>query len=272
MNNFQRLKGILTSSEVNFGRVKEAAKRRAGNLPHSLAWSMQAQAKDSSQSRLKGLHNKYAGERCFIIGNGPSLKQMDLSHLKNEFTFGLNRIYLMFDDIGFSTTFHVVMNELVLEQCADDIAKSPSLKFLNWNRRSLFQSQQDIIYFHQTYTPDFQTDLTKPIWGGATVTYASMQLAYYFGFKEVYLIGVDHSFSAKGTPHKVVTSTGDDADHFDPRYFGKGFRWQLPDLMTSEVAYSMAKNRFEKDGRSITDATVNGKLEIFKKADYYSLF
>lgn len=265
--------GIFSSSDVNFDRVKNAASRRIINSPHSLAWQMQGStSENSSLSKFKKLHNTYSGERCFIIGNGPSLKKMDLSHLKNEFTFGLNRIYLMFDEIGFESTFHVVMNELVIEQCAEDIANSPSKKFLGWNRRQLFPDHSDITFFHHTYSPNFQKDLTKPIWGGATVTYAAMQIAYYLGFKQVILIGVDHSFSAKGTPHKVVTSTGDDADHFDPRYFGKGFRWQLPDLMTSEVAYKMAKQAFEEDNRSIIDATVDGKLDVYEKVDFYSLF
>ena len=46
--------------------------------------------------KLGALKDKHKGERCFIIGNGPSLKQTDLTKLKNEYTFGLNRIYLAF--------------------------------------------------------------------------------------------------------------------------------------------------------------------------------
>ena len=44
-----------------------------------------------------------------IVGNGPSLAGMDLSPLRDEFTFGLNRSYLMFDRIGFNTTFLVAV-------------------------------------------------------------------------------------------------------------------------------------------------------------------
>ena len=79
------------------------------------------------------------------------------------------------------------------------------------------------------------------------------------------LIGVDHSFSSKGPAHKVVTSQGPDTDHFDPRYFAAGYRWQLPDLATSEIAYTAARIAFEKAGREIVDATVGGKLTIFPK-------
>src|SRR4051812_26387014 len=43
-----------------------------------------------SLRQLLALRGKFAGKRCFIIGNGPSLRQMDLSPLEHEYTFGLN--------------------------------------------------------------------------------------------------------------------------------------------------------------------------------------
>ena len=92
------------------------------------------------------------------------------------------------------------------------------------------------------------------------------------GFEQAILIGVDHSFTSKGKANTTITSDGDDPNHFDPRYFGKGFRWQLPDLDMSEIAYQMAKANYEQDGRQILDATIGGQLTIFDKVDYDSLF
>jgi len=100
------------------------------------------------------------------------------------------------------------------------------------------------------------------------VTFICMQLAYYMGFSEVILIGVDHYFKTKGKENKLVESSGDDVDHFHPDYFGKGVKWQLPDLDNSERAYMKAKEAFEADGRRILDATIDGKLDIFPKVDY----
>ena len=57
-----------------------------------------------------------------------------------------------------------------------------------------------------------------------------------------------------------------------PNYFGKGVKWQLPDLDTSEVGYIMAREAYAKAGRQVVDATVGGKLTIFPKVDYNSLF
>ena len=63
--------------------------------------------------------------------------------------------------------------------------------------------------------------------------------------------------------HKGTTRTT-----FNPKYFGKGFRWQLPDLETSELAFGMAKKAFEADGRQVLDATVGGKLTSFSKSGF----
>jgi hypothetical protein len=92
------------------------------------------------------------------------------------------------------------------------------------------------------------------------------------GFDPVILIGVDHTFAAKGVPNTTVVSEGEDASHFDPGYFGSGYRWQLPDLEMSEHAYRMARWAYQATGRQVLDATIEGKLTIFPKVEYNSLF
>jgi len=227
--------------------------------------------RDSIQ-KIITLKDKHKGQRCFIIGNGPSLKNTDLTLLKNEVTFGTNRIYLLFDQIGFSTSYFVSINKLVIEQCAQDIIGLPCPKFINWHCRDLISFTPDMMFLLCLPKEGFHTDITSGVWGGATVTFATMQVAYYLGFDKVILVGVDHSFTTQGKPHSTVVSQGDDLNHFDPQYFGKGFRWQLPDLETSEQAYSMAKFHFEHAGREIIDATIGGKLQVFPKVEYQSLF
>ena len=227
-----------------------------------------------SAARLVGLKSKHRGERCFIIGNGPSLNNTDLTRLRHEATFGLNRIYLLFDKIGFHTTYHVCVNPLVIEQCAREIEALPMPRFLSWHCRHLVQRSRGMIFIGDPYdgTLGFAKTPIGRVWEGATVTYVAMQLAYYLGFEQVVLIGVDHNFVTQGTAHAAITSQGPDPNHFDPDYFGKGFRWNLPDLPTSEAAYRLAKAAFEADGREVVDATVGGKLSVFRKVDYESLF
>lgn len=223
--------------------------------------------------RLATLKDRHRGERCFIIGNGPSLRQTDLSKLRPEYTFGMNRIYLAFEETGFPTTYYLSINDLVVEQCAEDIKELPMPRFISWRARRWVAPHDDLFYLYTTYTgPRFARHAAGRLWEGATVTFTALQLAYHMGFETVILIGVDHSFTTSGKPNTTVVSDGDDPNHFDPRYFGKGFRWQLPDLETSEIAYAMARQAYESAGRQVIDATVGGKLQVFPKVDYDSLF
>ncbi|OGN74608.1 MAG: hypothetical protein A2X25_06705 [Chloroflexi bacterium GWB2_49_20] len=219
------------------------------------------------------LRNTQRGKRCFIIGNGPSLRDIDLGRLKNEVTFGMNRIYLLFPELGFSTTYFVSINDLVIQQCAGDIRALTIPKFLAWRSHPYIQPTPDMSFLYTTYTgPKFSRNVGGRVWEGATVTYVALQLAFHMGFEEVILIGVDHNFVSSGAPNQTITSAGDDPNHFAPNYFGKGFKWQLPDLHTSEIAYRMARSAYEQAGRRVLDATRGGKLTVFPKVDYDSLF
>ena len=223
--------------------------------------------------RLAALKDKHKGERCFIIGNGPSLKQTDLTKLKDEYTFGLNRIYLAFPEMGFETSYYLCVNDLVAEQTHEDIEKLTMPRFVSLRHKKWVRPAENLYYLYGTYTgPTFAKDIRKRMWEGATVTYMALQTAYYLGFKQVILIGVDHSFATKGKPNETVVSQGDDPNHFNAGYFGKGFRWQLPDLDTSERAYIMAREAYKADGREVLDATIGGKLTVYPKVAYDSLF
>jgi hypothetical protein len=233
--------------------------------------------RQESIRRLSELKNKYQGERCFIIGNGPSLKDTDAAKLKDEFTFGMNRIYLVFGEWGFQTSFLVCINSLVIEQVYPDFQQLQMPKFFSWRSRKLIcptgTPDNHTHFLFTTYTgPKFAKDVTTRMWEGATVTFTCLQLAFHMGFEKAILIGVDHSFAAKGKPNTTVVSQGDDLSHFDPTYFGKGFRWQLPDLDTSEQGYWLARRAYETAGREVVDATIGGQLQVFPKVEYSSLF
>ena len=227
-----------------------------------------------SVQALAGFHNLHQGQRCFILGNGPSLRKTDLSLLEGEVTFGMNRIYLLFPEMGFSTTYFVSINTLVLEQCAEDIRALEMPKFVTWRSRQWLSDDPGAIFLDTDYTPPatFSPDVRRRVFEGSTVTYVALQLAFHMGFDEVILIGVDHNFTTKGPANETVISQGDDPNHFAPNYFGKGFRWQLPDLEASEQAYSLARDAFQADGRRVLDATIDGKLTVFPKVAYRELF
>jgi hypothetical protein len=230
--------------------------------------------------RLDSYRNSHQGERCFIIGNGPSLRQTDLSRLKGEFTFGMNRIYLMFPELGFTTSCLVVVNELVISQSAAEMMALPLPKFFTWRARRYtpkgrsFRQYPSLMYLDTDFTgpENFSGEATRRLFEGNTVTYAAMQLAFFMGFQEAILVGVDHNYVTQGKPNQAVISPGDDPNHFSPNYFGKGYKWQLPDLEGNERAYLLARQAYTNAGRRLVDATVGGKLTVFPKVEYNSLF
>ena len=269
----QTLKSIVPTSMLQTVRNTYDAFRRLPQLPAAYLHPWRRE----SVRRLAALKDIHKGQRAFIIGNGPSLRQTDLTKLKNEFTFGMNRIYLLFSELGFSTTYFCSINDLVIEQFSADILALPMPKFLAWRSHRHFSPQLPIsqlpTFIYSTYTgPRFSPDVRGRVWEGATVTNMALQLAFHMGFEKIILIGVDHNFTSKGDANKTVVSQGDDPNHFAPNYFAKGFKWQLPDLDTSEIGYALARDAYQKAGREVLDATVGGKLTIFPKVDYNSLF
>lgn len=261
----------MSDNRFTLKRFIPAVERRIKEVRFLYKWNTTKQAKNN-HLYLQSLHNKYKGKRLFVIANGPSIKDMDLNVLKNEYTMCMNRFYMYFDKLSFVPNFFVCVEDLVLEQFAEDINNLPiEDKFVNWR---LFKTLDKCHFLKEAYTfnPFFQTDLTKPTHFGGTVTFACLQLAYYMGFDEVIIIGMDHSFKEKGTAATVEVRTYEkDESHFDPNYFPKGIKWKLPDLVKSEYGYALARDFYKKNGRRIIDATVNGKCQVFEKANFVDI-
>ena len=272
MNRMEYLKTI-NSDEISFMRILKAVKRRVLDIPHKITWSLPFRFQKNNILKLMALKDSQKGKRCFIIANGPSIRDMDLSVLKDEVTIGMNRIYLLKEKIGFLPTYLVVNDvALTLKQFPEELANVESIKLYLWNGRKYFKSKKDIIYFKQIFKVHFSDDFSHAIYGGHSVTYACLQLASYLGCEEVILIGKDHSYMQRGIPGKTLVSTGKENNHFISGYYKKGMKWEIPDYKGEELAYKMAKTNFEKKGKKILDATVNGKLNIFDKIDFDSLF
>ena len=218
--------------------------------------------------KLKQFKDKHKGEDCFIIGNGPSLKHMDLGLLADYHTFGQNKIFLIFEKFDLNLSYLVSVNPFVIEQSKKEFEEMYCPVFISHTAgQGVIDDKPHIHRLHTLNTWSFYEDIAEPICEGNTVTYVSMLIAFYMGFKRVFLIGVDHSFKQSGGSHEVQVYQGDDENHFHPDYF-KGQKWQLADVYGSEVSYHMANYHYLKDDRQILDATVGGKLEVFPKIGF----
>jgi hypothetical protein len=234
-----------------------------------------------NQRRWLALKDRYRNRRVFIIGNGPSVQETDLSLLRNEITIGCNGIFLLFDRLGFLPTFYTVEDTLVAEDRAEVInGIRGTTKIFPYDLRYCLKANGDTIYinFLRQYPdfPQFSTNCEKLVFWGGTVTFMNMQIAYHIGSRQIYLIGVDHDYKAPAAADErkgsVITSRTTDINHFHPDYFGPGYRYHDPMVHRMETAYRQAKITFEAQGGKIWNATCGGKLEVFPRVDYYGLF
>jgi hypothetical protein len=236
---------------------------------------------------IESLKDRYRGERVVIIGNGPSLNQLDLTQLKPEYTIAVNGIFYASEQMGFDPTIYVVEDTAVMRDNLDAIKEfHAGHKFFPSIYRHMVGEHPNVSYFmmnrgfYEPRSPDFcvprfSTDPSQCLFSGQSVTLINLQLAYHLGFEEVVLIGMDFSYTVPAdalVEGDVITSTSGDPNHFHPDYFGPGKVWKDPKLERVLANYALAKQVFEASGRRIVNATAGGKLELFERVQYDRLF
>ena len=234
-----------------------------------------------NEKKLYSFKNKHKGERCFIIGNGPSLNKLDLTLLKGETTFGVNGIYLNQEKMGFLPTYYVIEDYLIAEDRASEIneLKGP-VKFVPTFLDYTLKKDCNTINFNaymnysdKIFEPLFSDDCLRKIGVGGSVTFMCLQLAYYMGFDEVYMIGFDHNYAKlEKTDSSIVVTEENDENHFTPNYYTKGERWHDPNVDRMEKGFTVARNHFLNGNRKVWNATYKGHLEVFERIDFEKIF
>lgn len=263
------------------------AYQRSARLYHSLAepWRRFAwrYGRFGSQHRhaLQSLRNRHRGQRCFVICNGPSLRNTPVQLLRDEITLGSNALFLLFEESGFRPTYYTIEDKMVAEdRYREANAITGCFKIYPSDLAHLLSINSDGAYtrFRRDYAgfPKFSDDISDFSYWGGTVTMLNLQIAHHLGCNPVYIIGCDHSYTIP-VGHNAdrfgrITSQVDDPNHFHPGYFGPGYRWHDPKVERMEAGYRVARQAFEKDGRTVYNATAGGKLEVFPRWDFHALF
>jgi hypothetical protein len=170
------------------------------------------------------LKNKHKGEKCFILGSGPSIKDEDLTLLKNEIVFGLNNFYvhddfseIMSGDVEkyyMTAPIHPPQTETEWREWFSDMEnnmpKNVNLIFgisnqintakMILDHHKLFENHQKYWFYGGINISEYYNyrlrdiDITRMIWIADTVSIYSLIFAIYMGFREIYLIGMDHNY------------------------------------------------------------------------------
>lgn len=224
-------------------------------------------------SKLKGIH---AGRRCFIIGNGPSLKISDLDRLKDEITFAANKIYLAFDSTDWRPTYYAVTDDMVAQQNFDEINQLTGfVKFFPYQAITRWSTAfKDALFFRYSYyqnrfpePPQFSYDITYRVYAGRTVIYPLIQVAAFMGIREIYLLGIDFYFSMPSEKNGRILFADSNCNHFHPDYRKPGEIWIDPKLNHQEKAFAAAEAALRQLGGKLCNATRGGKLEVLPRVD-----
>jgi hypothetical protein len=236
------------------------------------------------QKDLWDYKDLHAGQRCFIIGNGPSLNDLDMTLLKNEITFGSNRIYLGFPAWGFPCTYWCIQDETqilqnankYLEELPEDVTRFVPFKFMEHFDPHLLRNVVPFNFVDVPHPyPQFSAN-PSVIYNGWTVTYSLIQMALIMGCNPIYLIGIDHKYQIGQEELKSANRWTDSRSrsHFHPDYCDAENKrvWNVPDIPRMESAYQLAMEETSGLGVSVINATPGTALKCFPCAKYEDLF
>lgn len=222
-----------------------------------------------TNEKIRKLKGRYSGKRCFIVATGPSLSLDDLNCLKKsgEITISMNSIHSLFDKTEWRPDFYVILDARGIDKWKDIINTLPvDYKFIADSSIDYDYNSENLYIWHNITAakifecPQFSEDFSVKVFNGGTVTYSCMQLAAYLGFSEIYLLGVDFNYSVNHKNH-----AGDDEVQRGEAYYSQS------DIIVLK-AYEEAERYSQNHGFRIYNATRGGKLEVFERVDFDSLF
>lgn len=247
-------------------------------------------------SGIAELQGRHRGERCFIIGNGPSLADVDLAALTDETTFVTNWFANHpFADALAPNYYCICSHELFggwrneipefnsdLRQRIEDLAHSTTMVlpyrfmpyvetgglFTTHDRRYLLFDRPKI-GIDQAH--DVELDLSRPLHDGYTVIITfCLTLAKWMGFSEIYLLGVDSNYgiSSPNDPKQYFydtslhTSSTSKFESLDRIWAPGGPVFQN---------YEIVRRRFDADGVRVVNLTPGGRLDVFERSDLVTI-
>lgn len=229
------------------------------------------------KKNLSKYHNIHKGERCFIVGTGPSLRMEDVDLLKDEWTFGVNSCVTMYDKTDWRADYYGIVDSHTVDILREKM-KSKDIPVLFYTDIDATYDGDNGVAFpkddsanmmtdtcYKRWFPkkfpetDFSGDITKVVYTGKSVVYAMIQIAAYMGFTEIYLLGVDCNYAQPKMYSDNVT------------YIDHKTKWSREKLLKNGnqmlPQFEIAKAYAKEHGFEIFNATRGGQLETFQRVD-----
>lgn len=239
---------------------------------------------------LKGFENKFKNESCVIIGNGLSLKYVDFSKI-NVPTFASNSFIMKNEETGFLPTFYTVEGKQFISDNLNLIKKyDVKTKFISNLYKEIFSNNSSFYFYNLDLKHNngkninFSKNASDTIFAGQTATYINMQLAFYMGFKIVYLVGMDLPYF---NPKTILASGKTLTSQKDLEILSKQELAELKDSIDEaiknkkyidhqkdkeKIDYKYAKKIYENSNRKIVNLTRGRTLRVFERQKFEKVF
>ena len=228
---------------------------------------------------IRALKNSHKGEKCFVIGNGPSLTTEDLNRLQDSGipTFAMNRVFKFFPQTKWRPTFYISEDILILKDTILDVEAIPSeITFipvnLHWYENVDVKGAQ---YFWMDYNSELKEsfglslDCAHVVRCRGTVTSTCIQFAVYMGFTEIYLLGIDHNYSKFIDMNGNVVEDKSVKDYFIDNYDTDIKDQVVHDMRAPTLAFCDIEQLSRKLGTfRVFNTTRGGKLEVFERMSF----
>ena len=159
---------------------------------------------------LKNCKNRLKDEPCFVLGNGPSVSQRELSKIDKFFSIGVNRIFKIYHP-----TILFWQDQNVWRDGGKIVEKSPSVKVCAKRAGPSYFYNFEFKDQENTWMSD-NFEFFGPMNSGGN----AIQLASFFGCNPIILLGFDCKCSRENT-----NFYGKNTD-----YWGKEFEWCVKHL------------------------------------------
>lgn len=233
----------------------------------------------SDVAQLKALEGRFSGERVFLLGNGPSLAEQDLSKLGAENIACVNMGLRMLEHGVPHATFHVMSGINRFRKFGEEIEADVIRHQVPWRfYRLRLKSTWKRFEAHGTQpffvprragtllTTGFQEKAWLGVGSDATVLLFAVQIFYFLGFKAVYIMGCDLSYS--GQDHYFYKMGDRDYAHEqDPKVVAA-----RASMARTNAQFEIAAAAFHADDRILANAGHGGNLNSIPRVDFDGLF
>ena len=236
------------------------------------------------------LHNRHTGQRCFILGNGPSANKLDLMALKGETVISVSNGYLHEAYAAFAPRYHCVPQITYDSMTREDVVAWFTEMHQHLGNAELFlnETEAELVREHRLFPGRIVhyvalregfdelsergvIDITRAIPRVESVPVMALMIAMYMGFSDIILLGVDHDHFKTGNYVYAFVPQIQDGKDCTVSANGRVLISRHDDFQSLARLwrqYRVLREIAQKNRISVINATPSGELDEFPRTSF----